>query len=230
MRHESAMRPPPDALHPQLFAHKESIISFLESQSFGEVVHILDLRNSSNLLYALLPLTVALLLTAVVLETTGSSKRFEVGLFGLRSLFLLLAILSTVDISILIPAVLYRTVTIAQSFPALLPPPRRPPKRQPFAELSGKSHGARAEVYDSSPLEDRSQLSIRLYLCASIGVCLGPFVRRPAPFRSRALGRSGQWNEVARFHRAAERLSIRLRVGSGRLEEPGRVQQGQEMK
>ena len=60
------------------------------------------------------------------------------------------------------------------------------------------------KVYDSSPLEDRSQLSIKFYLCLSIGVCVGPFVSRLAmetrsetwhPPRSRAETKKTMWDQ-----------------------------------
>lgn len=224
----------------QKVAHKKSSLasSLLDAESFEQAVHVLDLGNSNSLIYVLGPLTVGVLASAVLMEVFSWSKRFEVGLLGLRSLWLLLAVLATVDMSILIPisydiaqqlghgalasgilvaasqafqpvlALVSRWLVIGKSYQY----PRRfmlccfgaeavltwlmVPVFEACNHWSNQTvlyalvflramtggvlmlYGVPLStcVYDSSPLEDRSQLSIKFYLCLSIGVCVGPFV------------------------------------------------------
>jgi len=234
MRHET---PIGSLLLLQKHAHKKSVSSLLYLQSWDDATQSLDLRNTATMIYALLPLSVALLVSAMLVEIFISS-RFNVGLLGLRSLWLLLAILSTVDMSILIPisfdiakqlghgalasGILVAASQVFQPFLALLArwlvigTSYRYQRRFMICCFGAEAvltwlmvpvfeacnhwsnqgvlyclvflramtggvimlYGVPLStcVYDSSPLEDRSQLSIRFYLCLSVGVCLGPFV------------------------------------------------------
>lgn len=86
----------------QKLAHKKSITSsFLEAETFDGGVSALP--RAAGVLFALMPLSVALLVVAMLVELFVTSKRFHVGQVGLRSLWFLLAVLATVDMSILIP-------------------------------------------------------------------------------------------------------------------------------